>query len=587
MAYENLESIAETLRKIQKHEYVLPAIQREFVWRPAQISRLFDSLMRGYPIGSFLFWKVERERVREYRYYDFVTNYHELNAAHCPPLDLLPESSVVAVLDGQQRITALNIGLRGSHAEKEPRKWCNTPDAFPAKRLYLNLRKQADENEEGLRYDFRFLTDERAAQQSDTEFWFPVRRILDIEPGPDIYDYLSDAGLAGHKEANRALHRLHSVIHVERAINYHLEQDQDLHNVLDIFIRVNSGGTVLSYSDLLLSIATAQWKNLPAREAIHALVDELNDTRMGFGLSKDFVLKAGLMLSDISSVGFKVTNFTGGNMAILESNWRKIETALRLTVHLVADFGFSGQTLRADSALLPIAYYLYRRAAKENYLTSAATQDDRQAIRQWLIRSLLKSGIWGSGLDTLLTAIRTTIQESGQDRFPIEAIESAMARRGRVLEFTEEEIQDLLDSSYGDRRIFPLLALLYPYFDLRQDFHIDHVFPKSLFTPRRLRAAGVPKEDVDEYRDSVDYLPNLQLLIGPLNQSKNDLPPLSWIERSFPSRQAAQTYIANYDLDGISDDVVSFLDFYDLRRERMGERLRSILGVSAPAMSNA
>lgn len=274
-------------------------------------------------------------------------------------------------------------------------------------------------------------------------------------------------------------------------------------------------------------------------------------------------------------------------MAILESNWRKIETALRLTVHLVADFGFSGQTLRADSALLPIAYYLYRRAAKENYLTSAATQDDRQAIRQWLIRSLLKSGIWGSGLDTLLTAIRTTIQESGQDRFPIEAIESAMARRGRVLEFTEEEIQDLLDSSYGDRRIFPLLALLYPYFDLRQDFHIDHVFPKSLFTPRRLRAAGVPKEDVDEYRDSVDYLPNLQLLIGPLNQSKNDLPPLSWIERSFPSRQAAQTYIANYDLDGISDDVVSFLDFYDLRRERMGERLRSILGVSAPAMSNA
>jgi hypothetical protein len=580
MAYENLETIAETLRKIQKHEYVLPAIQREFVWRPAQISRLFDSLMRGYPIGAFLFWKVERERVRDYRYYGFITNYHEKTAPHCPPLDLLPDSSVVAVLDGQQRVTALNIGLRGSHAEKEPRKWWDNPDAFPAKRLHLNLARQADENEEGLQYDFRFLTEERASQQSDAEFWFPVRKILDIEPGPDLFDYLSDAGMAGNREAFRALHRLHSVVHIERGINYHLEKDQDLHNVLDIFIRVNSGGTVLSYSDLLLSIATAQWKKLPAREAIHELVDDLNNTRMGFAFSKDFVLKAGLMLSDIASVGFKVTNFTEANMETLEKNWRGIETALRLTVHLVADFGFSGQTLRADSALLPIAYYLYRREAKESYLTSASTQEDRRTIRQWLIRSLLKSGIWGSGLDTLLTLIRTTIQESDQDQFPIDAIESAMARRGRVLEFTEEEIQDLLDTSYGDRRVFPIIALLYPYFDLRQDFHIDHVFPRSFFTPTKLRAAGVPKDEVEEYRDAVDDLPNLQLLVGPINQSKNDLLPLSWIERSFPNKHAAQTYLSNYDLDGLSDDVGSFFDFYDARRERMGARLRQLLGVT-------
>ncbi len=323
-------------------------------------------------------------------------------------------------------------------------------------------------------------------------------------------------------------------------------------NLKLLVVDENSGGPVLSYSDLLLSIATAQWKKLPAREAIHTLVDELNDTRMGFSFSKDFVLKGGLMLSDISSVGFKVTNFTAANMATLEQNWKRIETALRLTVHLVADLGFSGQTLRADSALLPIAYYLYRRDAKESYLTSSSTQEDRLAIRQWLIRSLLKSGIWGSGLDTLLTAIRTTLQENDSAHFPLEAIQSTMARRGRVLEFTEEEIEDLLDAHYGDRRIFPVLALLYPYFDLRQDFHIDHVYPRSLFTPAKLRAVGVHKDDVEEVRDHVDYLPNLQLLVGPLNQSKNDLAPLSWIERSFPNEKAAKTYINNYDLAGLS-----------------------------------
>jgi hypothetical protein len=585
MAYENLETIAETLRKIQAHEYVLPAIQREFVWRPAQISRLFDSLLRGYPIGSFLFWQVERERVRDYQYYDFITKYHELRAAHCPPLDLLPDRPVIAVLDGQQRITALNIGLRGSHAEKEPRKWWNNPDAFPIKQLYLNLRKQAEENEEGLRYDFRFLTPERAAHESETEFWFPVDKILHMEPGPDIYDYLADAGLAGAKDANRALHRLHTAVHVERAINYHLERDQDLHNVLDIFIRVNSGGTVLSYSDLLLSIATAQWKKLPAREAIHELVDELNETRMKFSFSKDFVLKAGLMLSDIASVGFNVTNFTQDNMQVLEENWSRIARALRLTVQIAADFGFSGQTLRADSALLPVAYYLYQRDASASYLSSKDTREDRGAIRQWLIRSLLKSGIWGSGLDTLLTAVRSVIQTEGRDRFPVEGIESVFMRRGRSLRFEEEEIEDLLDGTSGDRRTFPLLALLYPYFDLQTDFHIDHVFPKSLFTEARLRTAGIATDLAQRFRESVDRLPNLQLLAGSANQSKSAQLPKSWIDDTFPTPEAAEDYRARHDLGDVPEDLTEFLAFFDARRERMRVRLRELLGgpVTSPA----
>src|SRR5204863_7367845 len=139
--------------------------------------------------------------------------------------------------------------------------------------------------------------------------------------------------------------------------------------VLNSFSRTNSGGTVLSYSDLLLSIATAQWEERDARSEINDLVDGLNDTGMGFNFSKDFVLKAGLMLSDIASVGFKVENFGRANMATLEANWPGIRAALVRTVQLAASFGLNGQTLRADSALLPIAYYLYSRQAPENYAT--------------------------------------------------------------------------------------------------------------------------------------------------------------------------------------------------------------------------
>ena len=76
------------------------------------------------------------------------------------------------------------------------------------------------------------------------------------------------------KFANKALSKLHSIIHIMPTISYYLEKSEKLDKVLNIFIRINSGGTILSYSDLLLSIATAQWEEKDAREEIINFVDE-------------------------------------------------------------------------------------------------------------------------------------------------------------------------------------------------------------------------------------------------------------------------------------------------------------------------
>ena len=67
MAFQTPITIGKALGSIERREYVLPAIQREFVWWPEQIECLFDSLMRGYPIGSFLFWMVRRESIEKYK----------------------------------------------------------------------------------------------------------------------------------------------------------------------------------------------------------------------------------------------------------------------------------------------------------------------------------------------------------------------------------------------------------------------------------------------------------------------------------------------------------------------------------------
>ena len=265
MPFQTPLTIQSVLDRIYAHEYVLPAIQREFAWDTDQVIRLFDSLMRGYPIGAFLFWNVqpssdaENDAARDFVFYGFIRDYHERKAPHCPKLDVPKTRAVTAILDGQQRLTALNIGLRGSHAEKLPGKWRNNPDAYPVKRLYLNIEGPAPENDLGMAYAFAFLTHAEATAKGAS--WFRVGDIFKFPDVPDIYDYLAEIDLVENRLAFRTLSRLHQMVKTDLAISYYDENAQDLDKVLNIFIRVNSGGTPLSYSDLLLSIATAQWRS--------------------------------------------------------------------------------------------------------------------------------------------------------------------------------------------------------------------------------------------------------------------------------------------------------------------------------------
>ena len=142
--------------------------------------------------------------------------------------------------------------------------------------------------------------------------------------------------------------------------------------------------------DLLLSIATSQWKELDARQAVNRLVDELNSIGQGFNFDKDMVLKSGLMLNDIPSVAFQVRNFNASNMSKLESSWDNVRST-RQTVRLLADFGFNDRTLSAKSVVIPIAYYLYKRQVPESYFTDDSHAKDRESIRTWVARSIIKS----------------------------------------------------------------------------------------------------------------------------------------------------------------------------------------------------
>ena len=82
MGFQMPITIAKVVEEIQANRYVLPAIQREFVWSAEQIERLFDSLMRGYPIGSFLFWKIDPGSLESFQFYRFMGWFHQRVAPH-------------------------------------------------------------------------------------------------------------------------------------------------------------------------------------------------------------------------------------------------------------------------------------------------------------------------------------------------------------------------------------------------------------------------------------------------------------------------------------------------------------------------
>ncbi|MYC69429.1 MAG: DUF262 domain-containing protein [Gemmatimonadetes bacterium] len=580
-SYGSKGTIREVLDAIQRRNLVLPAIQREFGWRPEQICQFFDSLMQGYPFGTFLFWRVEPDKSNNFKWYDFVRNYHEKNNPHCPELGEMPNQALTAVLDGQQRLTALNIGLQGSMAWKLPRAHYRFPQNFPTRCLYLNILAEADE-EQGARYQFAFLREDRPRDFSENECWFRVADIRGMQRSADVIRWIGDNSPPDDlsDRALETLSLLQEIVHLKPMITYYEELSQDIEQVLQIFIRMNSGGTFLSYSDLLLSIAVAQWNHLDARKEIHDLVDDLNGIGRGFSFSKDFVLKAGLMLCDVNVV-FRVDNFNRANMDILEASWPNVKKVLLLTVKLVDRFGLSRDNLSAANALLPIAYHLYRAGHGDGFLTHTSYRQNREAMRLWLIRSLLKQGTWtGGGVDGVLMALRQAISKNGSADFPIDSVMRVMFGRGKSLGFTDEEIEDLADMRSADRRAFLLLSLLFPFLNLEHHFHVDHIFPRARFSEDDLNAAGIPEGEHRSYREMMDGLPNLQLLEGSKNTEKQTMIPSDWLDKHTGGNPVVrQAYIDRHLLGAIPGGLHEFKDFYEARLKCLEERIREVLGV--------
>jgi hypothetical protein len=517
--------ISDIIRQINRDIY-LPAIQREFVWGTDRIERLFDSIMADFPIGSFLYWLLEQKNKDEWPVYEFIRDF-DGESPHNDPANMAGiTKDIKLVLDGQQRITSVFIGLRGSYRYFYYR-WQKT-------QLYINLLKRPvpnEDNPEELTYGFAF----REGPEPDRDkhqLWYLIGRILDFEDAEDaksdIKSQLAALSEDERENANKLIGRLHNRIHTTLVGNYYEEKSQDPEKVLQVFVRANSGGLPLEYSDLLLATATAKWETVDARSEIHNFTDSLNEIGNGYSFGKDFVLKACLYLSESLPIQYKVKNFTKKNLHTIEGNWDKIKESLSVTVRLISRFGFNAKNVVAPLALLPIAFYLMKRGNASFDTSSNAEDADAQvAVRQWFVFSTLKNAFGGSS-DTTLTRLRELLKTCGPTTaFPADVLYTSLAIEPR---FNDAEIDRMLGFAYQGRYTNLVLSLLYPDRDWKDAvFHEDHIFPQSEFQLRALKNRGYDERKVESYLSKYNVLPNLELLTDSENLSKNATPFDEWI----------------------------------------------------------
>ena len=443
--------------------------------------------LQGYPIGTFLFWEVRGQTDKKhYRYYEFLGRYRERYRTHSPEFNTAGPADFDAILDGQQRLTSIYIGLKGTYAYKRPRVWWEDSEyALPTRKLYLNISGPASAHEDaGVVYDLRFLT----ADEFDHEHekWFEVGRMLTLVNAADLMRMLTTTGLANNEFAMNALARLHAIVHTELIIHYYIVQNADMDQALNVFVRVNSGGEPLSLSDILMSTAIANWSTRDAKEEILGLVDRISEK--GFFINKDFVLKACLFLYS-KDIRYKASNFTPERVKPFEENWDAIHHSIDSVFDLIKDFGYTELSLTSKNALLPIIYWIHHRQLTEGIRSQVGLREERDSIRRWLHTVLLK-GVFGGAVDTILSAIRRAfvgeefgsryVSESATS-FPIAEIATMLKGQRRDPEITEEFINSLLFTQRDDKQAFTILALLRPDLDFKNHFHLDHLHPRIPF----------------------------------------------------------------------------------------------------------
>lgn len=510
-----MKNKTQTIRKIvgylnnpdEDGGFWLPNIQRPFVWSEEQICRLFDSILREYPISTLLVWKTTSSIRRR----KFIDNWHpslKLSDFYVPE----DEKKKCLVLDGQQRLQSLFIGLCGS---------------FSGRELHVDVLSGTAALPDDIKYRFAFLPTVSAH--------FPWVKFKDLvfstrrkrEWMQEIEHYANRALSDTDKDQiENNLDLIDRTFKMDESITYQELDSIDNpalyteDDVVEVFIRANSGGTRLEKSDLLFSLLNATWD--VADNRMEELLEKLN--RHGFAFDRDFVLKTCLVLLN-QGAQYEVAKFRKpGVREAIEAQW----DTLSASIQAVADFVRGKTYIQCDKALpsylalIPLIYVCHHFPAAWKVAKN---------VDNFLVRTLL-AGAFGGQSDRVIDALVKRFKEL--QGFDDKEGYAVIRSQGRSLEITSERFFGM---GYGSKTIHLIFNLWYSSFSHVPAYdnnlpQVDHIFPQS-----RLKAVKIKSPDtgrpVMKYRDEArNRLANCMLLTRAENGAggKSDMTPTDWFQ---------------------------------------------------------
>ena len=558
---DNSISIYEALQNIKDEKYVMPAFQRQFVWSMEQIEKLWDSILLDYPIATFLFWHVDDSNVTWDTYFcKFLSEvtFDSRKQADTVNYDLTSidvKNTDTAILDGQQRLTSLFLSLFGEAYIRPKNARRNTGSKVVTKLLIeLNKNKISVDEEEynSKKFDIKFS--DKIGRLSPTQF--EIKNILDEKFQDEtlrekaIEDAIVNVPADSKDYARDILQKLYKKVFVEKLVRYTEIHDMKQDDALEMFVRFNSGGKALRKSEITMSILEAYWPSAKT-EFGKILVDSYEK------FDTDFIIRSALMLyGDVvkSNINKKIAEN-------LKNDWNGFKKALKNLKELLGKMKIDVSRFSSSwNVLLPIIYYIYYNS---NY------DENIDSIRAYLLRAIFFT-YFQSGTTSKLQQMKSNINSFDYE------ITIEMLDQMNDLRVTDGKIEDVLNSEKGSRVAGEVLYYLnLDWTNKNFKYEQDHLHPDNRFDGSKPMSVSV--DEWKRWRGMRNCLPNLHLLEGRSNASKNDMRLIDFYNDMNDEQKVEFNKQAMIPKD-ISLEIEDFEKFYEARKAILTVRIRELLG---------
>lgn len=567
MANWDAKRISDVIELIIKEELVLPVVQRELVWDEEKIELLFDTLLKGDSFGGIMTIKDIRDNEPLFYYRPFIRDYQKgliINSSDHQTL----EKDISYVVDGQQRLSAFYIGLNGT---------------YNSKKLYIDLLSES----EHLNFNIKFSStydklpkelDNFDASKKRKTLWYSIASLFqELKSVGGQYKTVAANVYKRYKEKisndslkeqikdnieifNNQIFTATNIGLCDVMINLNYDTVQNRQHVVELFRRLNQGGTKLDGLELMAS----KLKGFdPANETFLHDVKEFED----IGFNQDEIIKLVFILQDDHKKS--LANIDKSDSDFIKNNQSRIKKALSGTRAFLENSNLFTFYSAYQASIIPlyfITYFLFHKSNVktddlDKYFDNYETNNtDYIVLYRWIYLSMLnrvfrRRGAGWTAYSTGIRKILEIVKEAKNNSFPIEAIFEMYTLH--PLDFKSSIEADRLEKYDFD-------FLMYIIYDRPKSFRkndIDHIFPKSLL-----------EEDGYDW-DVINSVANFQLLDSFTNRGNKSAKPFKEWTNNLPNKA---TYLKEH-LIPIDESVWennTFLEFIDNRALMIANKLK-------------